>query len=214
MIRFPSDIKTLPFVSCLLFLGFHVEGNSRQRLQKSVSLDETKTKMASCIIKSVLSKKMQVEQNNSNTSYLQKKRVVLPSLPQPADKQMLRNGGGGKTGGGVFKAPVHLVRDMRSLVKNTYSLSFSTAPTTTPENNNKQTSLKVIDQEDSPPPPPTSRLWASKVTMKQRGAFRHQFTAAPAEDTSPRSLHLSARTENRVTDSVVQSHSRDEAANQ
>ncbi|TDH05352.1 hypothetical protein EPR50_G00143870 [Perca flavescens] len=39
----------------------------RQRLQKSFSLDETKTKMASCIIKSILSKKMQVEQNNSTS---------------------------------------------------------------------------------------------------------------------------------------------------
>lgn len=108
--------------------------------------------MASCIIKSILSKKMQVEQNNSKTSYLQKKPIMLPSLPQPADKQTFRDGGGGKTGGGVFKAPVHVVRDMKSLVKNTYSLSFSTAPTTPENNNSKQTSLKVIDQEDSPPP--------------------------------------------------------------
>ncbi|XP_078101444.1 uncharacterized protein LOC144514121 [Sander vitreus] len=46
----------------------------RQRLQKSFSLDETKTKMASCIIKSILSKKMQVEQNNS-TSCLPPQRV-------------------------------------------------------------------------------------------------------------------------------------------
>ncbi|KAF1378029.1 hypothetical protein PFLUV_G00185350 [Perca fluviatilis] len=38
----------------------------RQRLQKSFSLDETKTKMASCIIKSILSKKMQVEQNSTS----------------------------------------------------------------------------------------------------------------------------------------------------
>ncbi|XP_030603004.1 uncharacterized protein LOC115792560 [Archocentrus centrarchus] len=43
--------------------GFLVGGTSR-RLQKSFSLDETKTKMASCLIKNVLSKKMQVEQNN------------------------------------------------------------------------------------------------------------------------------------------------------
>ncbi|XP_031133521.1 uncharacterized protein prob1 [Sander lucioperca] len=64
----------------------------RQRLQKSFSLDETKTKMASCIIKSILSKKMQVEQNNS-TSCLPPQRV--------------REGGGG--------------RDVRSLVKNTHS---------------------------------------------------------------------------------------------
>ncbi|XP_044077417.1 ena/VASP-like protein isoform X2 [Siniperca chuatsi] len=77
--------------------GFHVEGNLRQRLQKSFSLDETKTKMASCIIKNVLSKKMQVEQNNSKTSYLQKKPVVLPGLPQPAEQQRMREGEGALT---------------------------------------------------------------------------------------------------------------------
>lgn len=114
--------------------------------------------MASCIIKSVLSKKMQVEQNNSKSSYLQKKPAMLPDLPQPADQQRVMEGGGGetscpvgKTGGGVYKAPVHLVRDMRTLVKNPYSLSFSTAPTT-PENYNKPAGFKVIGQEDSPPP--------------------------------------------------------------
>ncbi|XP_039633673.1 MAP7 domain-containing protein 1 [Perca fluviatilis] len=63
----------------------------RQRLQKSFSLDETKTKMASCIIKSILSKKMQVEQNSTS--------CLLP--------QRVREGGGG--------------RDVRSLVKNTHS---------------------------------------------------------------------------------------------
>ena len=131
----------------LLFLGLPGGGNSRQRLQKSFSLDETKTKMASCIIKSVLSKKMQEEQKNSKTSHLQKKSAVLTSLPQPADQQRLRDGGGSKTGGGIPKAPVHVVRDVRSLVKNIRSLSFSAA-----ENNNKLTSIKVIAQEESPPP--------------------------------------------------------------
>ncbi|XP_008302233.1 uncharacterized protein LOC103374001 [Stegastes partitus] len=117
--------------------GLAVGGSSR-RLQKSLSLDETKTKMASCLIKNVLSKKMQVEQTSSNPSHLKKTPEVLPVLP--AELQ------GGRTG--VFKAPVHVVRDMRSLVKNTYSLSF---PTTTP-GNNQPTSFKVIGQEDSPPP--------------------------------------------------------------
>lgn len=129
--------------------GFHVGGNSRQRLQKSFSLDETKTKMASCIIKSVLSKKMQVEQNSSDTCSLQKKLALLPNPLQAAEQQEMK--GGAKTGGGVFKAPVHVVRDMRNLVKNTYSLSFSTAPTKTPANN-KPTSFKVIGQDESPPP--------------------------------------------------------------
>ncbi|XP_049896579.1 uncharacterized protein prob1 [Epinephelus moara] len=111
----------------------------RQRLQKSFSLDETKTKMASCIIKSVLSKKMQVEQNTWRTSDLQKK-------PEMGLHQQGREGGGG----GVSKAPVHVVRDVRSLLKNTYSLSFST--TTTHDNNNQTSSFKLITQQDSPPP--------------------------------------------------------------
>ncbi|XP_047462724.1 uncharacterized protein prob1 [Mugil cephalus] len=119
--------------------GNLVGGNSR-RLQKSLSLDETKTKMASCIIKNILSKKMQVEQNISKTSHLKKPDEVLPVLPQPAELQ--RGGGGGGTG--VVKAPVHLVRDMRSLVKNTYSLSFS--------NSIRPTSFTVTDHEVSPPP--------------------------------------------------------------
>ncbi len=137
------------FLSCLWVLEFHLEGNSRQRLQKSLSLDETKTKMASSIIKNVLSKKMQVKQTNSKTSYLQKPEM-LPSLPQPAHQQRRKEGGGKKTGGGVLKVPVHAVRDMRSLVKNTYSLSFTNAPTT-PENIQPRC-IKVTGQEESPPP--------------------------------------------------------------
>ncbi|XP_019964801.2 uncharacterized protein [Paralichthys olivaceus] len=119
--------------------GFLIGGQSvvQRRLQKSVSLDETKTKMASCIIKSVLSKKMQVEEINTKTSYLKKKLAALPP------------GGGKEEGPGVFKAPVHVVRDVRSLVKNTYSLSFSTA--TTPEEF-KPAKFKVVGQENSPPP--------------------------------------------------------------
>ncbi|XP_040907633.1 uncharacterized protein prob1 isoform X2 [Toxotes jaculatrix] len=129
--------------------GFQVGGNSEapRRLQKSFSLDETKTKMASCIIKSVLSKKMQVEQSSSKTSHLKKTPETLRVLPPPADQQRVREGGGAS--GGVFKAPVHVVRDVRSLVKNTYSLSFSMATTS---ENHKPTSFKVIGQEDSPPP--------------------------------------------------------------
>ncbi|XP_056254062.1 uncharacterized protein prob1 [Seriola aureovittata] len=129
--------------------GFQVGGSSEapRRLQKSFSLDETKTKMASCIIKSVLFKKMQVEQSNTKTSHLKKKPEILPALPPPADQQTVREGGG--AGGGVCKAPVHTVRDVRSLVKNTYNLSFSTAKTPA---NYKPTSFKVIGQEDSPPP--------------------------------------------------------------
>ncbi|XP_068565409.1 uncharacterized protein [Cebidichthys violaceus] len=133
--------------------GFY-KGSQAPRLLKSFSLDETKTKMASCIIKDILSKKMQVEQNNCQSFHLQKKPARLPGLPQPAEQQRVREGErgetsclGGETGRSVFKAPVHVVRDMRNLVKNTYSLSFSTTP-----ENNKPTSFKLIGQNDSPPP--------------------------------------------------------------
>ncbi|XP_065819101.1 uncharacterized protein prob1 isoform X2 [Labrus bergylta] len=138
--------------------GIDGGGTSRLRLQKSFSLDETetKTKMASCIIKSILSKKMQVEKITCKGSAQQKKATVFTSLSQSADQQRVSDGGGretsfpgGKTGAGVFKAPVHVVRDMRSLVKTTYGLSFST---TTPENHYKPTRVKVIGQEQSPPP--------------------------------------------------------------
>ncbi|XP_035800440.2 uncharacterized protein prob1 [Amphiprion ocellaris] len=112
--------------------GFLVGGNSRC-LQKSLSLDETKTKMASCLIKNVLSKKMQVEQSSSKPSHLKKTPGELPAELQ-----------GGRTG--VFKAPVHVVRNVRSLVKTTYSLPFPTS------DNHQPASFKVIGQEDSPPP--------------------------------------------------------------
>ncbi|XP_028277694.1 uncharacterized protein LOC114446345 [Parambassis ranga] len=127
--------------------GLLVGGNSR-RLQKSLSLDETKTKMASCIIKNILSKKMQVEQTGSKTPQLKNKPE--PVLAPAAEQQ------GGKPG--VFKAPVHVVRDMRSVVKNTYSLSFtpttttSATTTTAKPENNRPTGIKMISQEDSPPP--------------------------------------------------------------
>ncbi|KAF0022914.1 hypothetical protein F2P81_024895 [Scophthalmus maximus] len=115
-------------------------------LVAGASQDETKTKMASCIIKSVLSKKMQVEQINTKTSQ-KKKPKVLPVLPPPADQQRVAEATG--EGAGGFKAPVHVVRDMRSLVKNTYRLSFATA---TAPDKYRPTSFKVIGQEDSPPP--------------------------------------------------------------
>ncbi|XP_034463135.1 uncharacterized protein LOC117774669 isoform X1 [Hippoglossus hippoglossus] len=164
--------------------GLLIGGQSvvQRRLQKSVSLDETKTKMASCIIKSVLSKKMQVEKINTKTSYLKKKHAASPIVPS--------EGGGLEAGPGVFKAPVHSVRDVRSLVKNTYSLSFSTA--TTPDKL-KPAKFKVVSQEDSPPPTyqqavgvkgHSTRGHVSKVTAsfsqsrdrKQYNALSHPIT--------------------------------------
>lgn len=128
--------------------GFHVPGQSKQQLQKSLSLDETKTKLASCIIKSVLSKKMQAEQNNSKTSYQQRRPTVLPS--KPVDQQRMMDRGGEDGEEGAFKAPVHVVRDMRSLVKSTNTLPSTTLRVT--QQHNKPTSFKVIGQEESPPP--------------------------------------------------------------
>ncbi|KAM3601101.1 uncharacterized protein V6R79_007651 [Siganus canaliculatus] len=121
---------------------------SRQRLQKSFSLDETKTKMASCFIKSILSKRMQVEKNSSKPSSCEK-TPVLPEPAPPVDWQRGREGGGGITG--VVRAPVHQVRDMRGFVKNAHSLSFSTTKTT-PGHKSRAASFKVIGQEESPPP--------------------------------------------------------------
>lgn len=116
----------------LMVSGLLIGGNS-QRLQKSFSLDETKTKMASCLIKNVLSKKMQVEQKN-----LKKNAEVSPVLPL-----------GHQTGGGGVRAPVHVVRDVRSLVKHSYGHSFTTSAAS---QDNKSTSCKAVGQEDSPTP--------------------------------------------------------------
>lgn len=116
----------------LMVSGLLIGGNS-QRLQKSFSLDETKTKMASCLIKNVLSKKMQVEQKN-----LKKNAEVSPVLPLEH-----------QTGGGGVRAPVHVVRDVRSLVKHSYGRSFTTSAAS---RDNNSTSCKAVGQEDSPTP--------------------------------------------------------------
>lgn len=144
--------------------GLRVGGNSR-RLQKSLSLDETKTKMASCIIKNILSKKMQVEQSSGKMP--QNKPEPAPAAEQQQQQQ------GVKTGG-VFKAPVHVVRDMRSVVKNTYSLSFTaTTPATTttakPENNNGPTGIKTMSQEEVSPPPTYQQAVGVKSPVAKSG---------------------------------------------
>ncbi|XP_048885145.1 mucin-17-like isoform X2 [Brienomyrus brachyistius] len=58
-------------------------GNRKQKLQKSVSLDETsgKTKMATCFIKNVLSKKMQQEHKDTSQQVPFQNRVISPSEP-------------------------------------------------------------------------------------------------------------------------------------
>lgn len=140
-------------VSHLLCSGSVGKGNSKQRLQKSFSLDETKTKMASCIIKSVLHKKMQAELSNCKVPHQQSRPTGLPRILQSGDQQRGREGREGETGG--LKAPVHVVRDVRSLVKNTNSL---------PHSGNKLTSLKVIGQKESPPPTYQQAVASNRVT--------------------------------------------------
>lgn len=138
----------------LLSPGLHVGAKTKQRLQKSFSLDETKTKMASGIIKSVLSKKMQAERGHCRGPPVQSKPTVAPNLPQAIEQQRAREGGGGGGGGGggseaaggAARAPLHVVRDVRSLVRNTYSRAFS-APQTS-----KPLRFKAVGQGGSPPP--------------------------------------------------------------
>lgn len=89
--------------------------------------------MASCIIKSVLLKKMQVEQK---TSHLKKNPQVLPVSPPSVEQQRGREWD-------RFNAPVPLVRDV-------CSLSLLTATTTT--KNHKLTSFTVTGQEGFLPP--------------------------------------------------------------
>lgn len=140
-------------VSHLLCSGTVGKGNSKQRLQKSISLDETKTKMASCIIKSVLHKKMQAELSHCKVPHQQSRPTGLPRILQSGDQQRGREGREGETGG--LKAPVHVVRDVRSLVKNTNSLLHS---------GNKLTSLKVIGQKESPPPTYQQAVSSNRIT--------------------------------------------------
>lgn len=84
---------------------------------------------------------MQAEQSHCKTPHVQNK----PNLPQPSEQQRA-SVGGGETGGGVPKAPIHVVRDMRSLVKNTYSHTLSASQ------NSKPLGFKIASQGGSPPP--------------------------------------------------------------
>lgn len=110
--------------------------------------------MASCIIKSVLHKKMQAELSNCKVPHQQSRPTGLPRILQSGDLPRGREGREGETGG--LKAPVHVVRDVRSLVKNTNSLQHS---------GNKLTSLKVIGQKESPPPTYQQAVASNRVTL-------------------------------------------------
>ncbi|XP_014843878.1 PREDICTED: uncharacterized protein LOC106918542 isoform X1 [Poecilia mexicana] len=90
--------------------GLPLEG-SRRCLQKSYSLDESKTKMASSLLMNILSKKMQVEQSSTTNSLKKLEAAPAPPAPPapPAGQQGEQQG---KTG--ASKAPLHLVRDVKS----------------------------------------------------------------------------------------------------
>ncbi|TNM84462.1 hypothetical protein fugu_008640 [Takifugu bimaculatus] len=176
--------------------GLHVGANSKQRLQKSFSLDESKTKMASCIIKNVLSKKMQAEQNHSKTPHGKIKPTMVPNLPQPVEQPRVSEGAGGETGGGVTKAPIHVVRDMRSLVKNTYSHTMSTS------HNSKPLGFKLVGQGGSPPPTYQQAVGVKSHdhsknslggTVKQVTAVSHAVTEKESEQQTQSSNHTAEK---------------------
>lgn len=135
---------------------------------------------------------MQAEQNNSKTSYQQMRPTVLPSILQPVDQQRVTDRGGEDAGGGAFKAPVHVVRDMRSLVKNTYSLPSTTLRVT--QQHNKPTSFKVIGQEESPPP-----TYQQAVGVKDNDRTKRNSQASFSSKST--AGHI-----NSVTTSLSQSH--------
>lgn len=174
-------------VSHLLCSGTVGKGNSKQRLQKSFSLDETKTKMASCIIKSVLHKKMQAELSHCKVPHQQSRPTGLPRILQSGDQQKGREGREGETGG--LKAPVHVVRDVRSLVKNTNSL---------PHSGNKLTSLKVIGQKESPPPTYQQAVASKRVTPL--GQSQHSKYGSRSSRPAAQQRRSSDTVSNRSTD--------------
>lgn len=95
--------------------------------------------MASCFIKNILLKKMQVDQSGSTTTDLKKKAEQTPGQSPPAEQH------GGRTGGCAFKAPVPVVRDMRMLVKHTTTNGAK-------PDSKKPATFKMTVQEESPPP--------------------------------------------------------------
>ncbi|CAL8379170.1 unnamed protein product [Boreogadus saida] len=127
--------------------------NSKPRLQKSFSLDETKTKLASCIIKEVLSKKMQVERGPAKSA-----SNLIPNHPNcqtPGNQPKFRHGVGGTSL--VQGGPVHIVRDIKSQVQTTGRLSFTNSSSAATTTHHRATgwshvTYKVIGAEDSPPP--------------------------------------------------------------
>lgn len=174
-------------MSQLLCSGTVGKGNSKQRLQKSLSLDETKTKMASCIIKSVLHKKMQEELSNCKVPHQQSRPALLPRNLQSGDQQRGREGREGETGG--LKAPVHVVRDVRSLVKNTNSLLHC---------GNKLTSLKGIGQKESPPPTYQQAVASNRVTPL--GQSQHSKCSKRSDGPATQQRRSSDTATNRSTD--------------
>ncbi|PWA24630.1 hypothetical protein CCH79_00016140 [Gambusia affinis] len=114
--------------------GLLLEG-SRRCLQKSYSLDESKTKMASSLLMNILSKKMQVEQSSSTANSLKKLEAAPAPHAPPAPPAGQQGEQQGETG--AFKAPLHLVRDVKSF--HSISKAVSMNPT----------SCNAIGQEES-----------------------------------------------------------------
>ncbi|XP_054902698.1 uncharacterized protein prob1 [Poeciliopsis prolifica] len=119
--------------------GLLLEG-SRRCLQKSYSLDESKTKMASSLLMNILSKKMQVEQKSATANSL-KKTEAAPAPQAPPAPHAPPAGQQGEQQGetDAFKAPLHLVRDVKSF----NSISNSKAVRMNP------VSCNAIGQEES-----------------------------------------------------------------
>ncbi|KAK1787394.1 hypothetical protein P4O66_002886 [Electrophorus voltai] len=103
-----------------------VQAERKQRLQKSLSLDETsgKTKMASCIIKSVLSKRMQHEQNLQDVS----DRAFAPSIAYS------------KASNDYLTSAKEVCNEVTGPLSDCFT--FSSSPTLKPKSKTKSSSIK------------------------------------------------------------------------
>ncbi|KAM9332724.1 uncharacterized protein KZ484_017844 [Pholidichthys leucotaenia] len=152
-------------------------GGPPRCLQKSFSLDETKTKMASYLIKNVLSKKMQVEQDH------------MPRKVSPEGDS--RHGGN--------KGPVPVVRDVRSFLRHSCRTGDRTSPILTKDGTSvSQPQNKIrrpfIEQRQSSEPirnkesdellaPPISQSESDITSDPYR---THSHTCVPKQSSVPR----------------------------
>lgn len=160
--------------------GFQAGPSEGQRhLKKSFSLDETKTKMASCIIKSVLLKKMQVEQKNVQ---LKTNPQVLPvSFPAVEQQRGMESGSTGR-----FNAPVHVVSDVCSL----------SLPMATTTKNHKLSNFTVTGRDGFLPPTYQHAHNTDSLNLS------HDYLIRKQSDTSSRSVTQQRRGSEPVTSKV------------